>query len=95
MTPHFLLKCVQTHLVETRAQKPWDLLDQSVGGKEGIVLLGQALHLLLVLVQLLQVIGRHEVNAFGLRLVTMLLVSQQTNLEFLARHILQPIKKQL
>ena len=93
MTPHFLLKCVQAHLVETGAQKPWDLLDQSVGGKEGIVLLGQALHLLLVLVQLLQVISRHEVDAFGLGLITMLLISQQTHLELLARHMLQPVKE--
>merc|ERR1719251_708361 len=76
-------------LVETRAQKPWDLLDESVRGEEGIILLGQALHLLLVLVQLLQVISRHEVNSLSLCLVAMLLISQQTNLELLARDMLQ------
>merc|ERR1719234_3095714 len=76
-------------LVEAWAQKPWDLFDQSVRGKEGIILLGQAFHLLLVLVQLLQVISRHEVNALGLRLVTMLLISQQTDLELQAWHMLQ------
>merc|ERR1719504_492071 len=52
-------------LVETWTQKPWDLLDQSVRGKESVILLGQALNLLLVLVQLLQVISGHEVNALG------------------------------
>ena len=67
------------------------MLDESVGGEEGIILLGQALHLLLVLVQLLQVISGHEVNALGLCLVAMLLISQQTNLELLARDMLQPI----
>merc|ERR1740123_2225938 len=55
-------------LVETWAQKPWDLLDESVRGKEGIVLLGQALNL---------------------SLIAMLLISQQANLELLARHMLQ------
>ena len=85
---HF--KCVQTYLVEARAQKPWDLLDESVRGKEGVILLSQTLHLLLVLVKLLQVVGRHKVDALGFRLITMLLISQQTNLELLTRHMLQP-----
>merc|ERR1739842_61788 len=55
-------------LVEAWAQKPWDLLDESVRGKEAIILLGKA---------------------FGLSLVTMLLISQQANLELLAGHMLQ------
>merc|ERR1719180_48272 len=76
-------------LVEAWAQKPWDLLDQGVRSKEGVVLLGQALNLLLVRVQLLQVVSGHEVDALGLSLVTMLLISQQTNLELLAGHMLQ------
>ena len=83
---------ITTNLVEARAQKPWNLLDESVRGKEGIVLLGQPFDLFLVLVQLLQVISGHEVNALCLRLVTMLLISQQTNLELQAWHMLQPIK---
>jgi len=78
-------------LVEAWAQKPWDLLDQSVRGKEGVILLGQTLNLLLVLVQLLQVISGHEVDALGLSLITMLLISQQANLELLAGHMLQPL----
>merc|ERR1712192_46876 len=76
-------------LVEAWAQKPWDLLDQGVRGKEGIILLGQAFDLLLVLVQLLQVISGHEVDALGLSLIAMLLISQQANLELLAGHMLQ------
>merc|ERR1719492_556775 len=76
-------------LVEAGAQKPWDLLDESVGGEEGIILLGQSLDLLLVLVRLLQVISGHEVNTLGLGLITMLLVTQQANLELLAGHVLQ------
>merc|ERR1719507_782542 len=35
-------------LVEARAQQPWDLLDEGVGGKESIILLGQSLNLGLV-----------------------------------------------
>ena len=68
MKANFTLKegCNRTHLVKARAQKPWDLLDESVRGEEGIILLGQAFHLLLVLVELLQVVGGHEVDAFGL-----------------------------
>ena len=79
-----------SHLVKAGAQKPWDLLDERVGGEEGIILLGQSLDLLLVLVQLLQVISGHEVDTLGLGLVTMLLVTQQANLELLAGHVLQP-----
>merc|ERR1711963_495901 len=43
-------------LVEARAEDPGDLLDQGVGAEEGVVALGKLLHLLLVLVQLLQII---------------------------------------
>ena len=84
------MRCDIPHLVETRSQEPGDLLDQSVGGEEGVILLGQSLDLLLVLVQLLQVISGHEVDTLGLGLVTMLLVTQQANLELLAGHVLQP-----
>ena len=43
-------------LVEARAEEPGDLLDQGVGAEEGVVALGELLHLLLILVQLLQII---------------------------------------
>ena len=86
-------KYTSTHLVEARAQQPWDLLDEGVGGKESIILLGQSLNLLLVFVQLLQVVSRHEVDTLGLGLVAMLLVSQQANLELLAGNMLQPARE--
>jgi len=44
-------------LVETGSEKTGNLLDQSLGGEESIVLLGELLDLLLVLVELLQVIN--------------------------------------
>merc|ERR1712024_107543 len=69
-------------LVEARAQQSGDLLDQGVRAEEGIVALGQPLHLLLVLVELLQVISRHGGDIPLLGLVNVSLVSQQTNLEF-------------
>ena len=86
-------KYTSTHLVEARAQQPWNLLDEGVGGKESIILLGQSLNLLLVFVQLLQVVSRHEVDTLGLGLVAMLLVSQQANLELLAGNMLQPARE--
>ncbi len=50
-------------LGQTRTQNTRDLLDQSGGGQEIIVLLGELLDQLLVLVELLQVIDGHLVNA--------------------------------
>jgi len=52
---------------ETRPKETGDLLDESLRGKESIVLLGEFLDELLVLVELLQVINRHvlEVNLLG------------------------------
>merc|ERR1712024_239327 len=69
-------------LVEARPQQPGDLLDQGVRAEEGIVALGQPLHLLLVLVELLQVISRHGGDIPLLGLVNVSLVSEETNFEF-------------
>ena len=79
-----------THLVEPGSEEPRDLLDQGVGAEEGVVLLGEALHLLLVLVELLEVVGGHELDALGLGLVAVLLVAEQAHGELLAGHVLQP-----
>lgn len=49
-------------LGETGAQQTRDLLDQSFGGQEGVVLLGELLDELLVLVELLQVLDGHELE---------------------------------
>ena len=79
-----------THLVQPGAQQSRDLLDQSVGGQEGVVLGGQLLHLLLVLIQLLEVVSGHGGDAGGLGLVNVLLVSQQADSELLTGNMLQP-----
>merc|ERR1712215_201863 len=76
-------------LVKTWPEQSWDLLDQCVRCKESIVLLRKFLHLFLILVQLLQVLSRHAVNANRLGFIAMLLVSKQTNFELLSRNMLQ------
>ena len=78
------------HLVETWTQESGDLLDQSVRGKEGVIALGQLLHLLLVLVQLLQVVRGHGGHPDGFGLVNMLLISEDADAELLTRNMLQP-----
>merc|ERR1719166_598896 len=67
-------------LVKTRSQQSWNLLDQSVRSHEGVILGRKLLDLLLVLVQLLEVIGRHGVHAQGLGLVNVLLISSRQTL---------------
>ena len=79
-----------SHLVEARTKQPGDLLDEGVRAEEGIVALSQPLHLLLVLVELLQVITRHGRDILLLGLVDMSLVSQQTDLEFPPGNMSQP-----
>jgi len=69
-----------TGLVKSGAKEPGDLLDKGVGSQEGVIALGQLLHLLLVLVQLLQIVGSHAGDALSLGLVTMLLISQNADL---------------
>ena len=51
-----------TSLGKTGTQETRNLLDQGVGGKESIVLAGELFDELLVLVKLLQVVGRHGVK---------------------------------
>ena len=80
----------EVYLVEAGSQEPGDLLDQGVGGEEGVIGGGELLHLLLVLVELLEVVGGHGGDAASLGLVNVLLVSEQTNPELLAGDVLQP-----
>lgn len=61
---------------ETGAQETGDLLDQGVGGDEGVVLAGEFLDELLVLVQLLQVVGGHGVDAVVLGSIDVVLVTE-------------------
>lgn len=56
-------------LGETRAQKTGNLLDEHFRSKEAIVLFGELLDQLLVLVELLEVVDRHELEANGFGLV--------------------------
>jgi hypothetical protein len=66
-------------LGQTRTQKTRDLLDQSLGGDKGIVLVGELLDQLLVLVELLQIVGGHGVNAVVLGAVDVVLVTENTD----------------
>jgi hypothetical protein len=68
-----------TNLVETRTQETGDLLDQSLGGKESIVLLGELLDELLVLVELLEIVNRLELHTGTLGLVTVESITEDTD----------------
>ena len=68
-----------TGLGETRSQKARNHLDDAVGGDEGIVLAGQLLNELLVLVQLLQVLRGHGVDAEVLGTIDIMLVAENTD----------------
>lgn len=65
-------------LGQTRTQETRDLLDQAVGGDEGVVLAGELLDQLLVLVELLEIVGRHGVNTMVLGSVNVVLVTENT-----------------
>jgi len=68
-----------TGLMETRTQQTRNLLNESLGSKEGIVLLRKLLYQLLVLVELLEVINGHELKAGGLSLVAMEGITKNTH----------------
>jgi hypothetical protein len=68
-----------TGLGKTRTKDTGDLLDQGGGGQEVIVLLGELLDQLLVLVELLQVINGHLVDAELVSLLAVLLVSKNAD----------------
>ena len=77
--------------VEPRSKEPGDLLDQRLRREESIVLLRQLLDELLLLVQLLEVLGTHEGNSLGLRLIAVLLVAEHAHGELGTRHVSQPV----
>jgi hypothetical protein len=76
-------KCRRT-LGETGTQETGDLLDETVGSKEGIVLASKLLDELLVLVQLLEVIGGHGINAVVLGTVEIVLVTKNTAIKLVS-----------
>jgi hypothetical protein len=57
------------------------LLDQGVGSDKGIVLAGKLLDQLLVLVELLQVIGRHGINTTVLSTIDIMLVTENATIQ--------------
>ena len=69
-------KVVTRTLGETRTQETGNLLDQGVGSDEGIVLACELLDQLLVLVELLQIVRRHGVNATVLGTIDIVLVTK-------------------
>lgn len=79
-----------TGLGKTGTEQTGDLLDQSLGSKEGVVLLGELLDKLLVLVQLLQVVNGHELEADGLGLINVVLIGQNAKLHLGFRDIGKP-----
>lgn len=68
-----------TSLGETGTQETRDLLDERVGSDESIVLASKLLNQLLVLVELLQVIGGHGINATVLSTIDIVLVTENAD----------------
>jgi len=66
-------------LGQTRTQETGDLLDEGLGGNEGVVLAGKLLDELLVLVELLQVISGHGVNTTVLGTIDIVLVTENAD----------------
>ena len=69
-----------THLVELRADKTRDGLDEGIGGQKSIVAGSPLLDRLLLLVELLQVIGAHSVELELLSNIEVLLISNDAHL---------------
>jgi len=64
---------------ETGTEETGDLLDQGVGGDEGVVLARKLLDELLVLVELLQVVGGHGVDTVMLGAINIVLVTKNAD----------------
>ena len=61
------------------------MLDERVGGEEGVVLAGKLLDELLVLVELLQVVGRHGIDSVVLGTIDIVLVTENADAHVRAR----------
>jgi len=68
---------------QTGAEKTGDLLDELLRGDEGIILAGELLDELLVLVELLQVVNRHGLEAVVFGAIDVVLVSEDTKSPFI------------
>ena len=73
-----------TSLVETGAEETGNLLDDGLGGEEVVVLLRELLDELLVLVELLERLDVHVIDADALRLLAVLGVAEHAELELRA-----------
>jgi len=71
-----------TGFVQTGSQNTGNLLNESIGGQERVVLLGELLHQFLILVQLLQRFLVHTRNFVRRGLITMLLITQNADGKF-------------
>jgi hypothetical protein len=76
-------KCRRT-LGKTGTQETGDLLDETIRSKEGIVLASKLLDELLVLVQLLEVISGHGIDAVVLGTVEIVLVTKNTAIKLVS-----------
>jgi len=74
-------------LGETGTQETRNLLDESVGSNEGIVLAGKLLDELLVLVELLQVLCGHGINTTVLGTIDIVLVTEDADAHVWARNL--------
>ena len=61
---------------ETGAEEAGDLLDERVGGDEGVVLAGELLDELLVLIEFFQVVRGHGVDGMVFGAVDVMLVAE-------------------
>lgn len=78
---------IKLTLGETGTEDTGDLLDQGLGSDEGIVLASKLLDELLVLVQLLEIVGRHGVDTTVLGTVDIVLVTKNATARLVFRCI--------
>jgi len=81
-----------THLVQLGTNKTRDILDESISGQESIVGRGPLLDGLLLLIELLQIIGRHGVDLKLLCDIEVLLISDDAHLSVGASLLGQDIR---
>jgi len=78
-----------TGFVQTRSQNTRNLLDESIGSQESVILLGELLDQLLVLVHLLQRLLVHAGDTIGGGLIAMLLIAEDADGELGSRDMTQ------
>ena len=84
-----MAEAIALTLGKTGNQETRNLLDQSLGSDEGIVLASELLDQLLVLVELLQVIGGHGIESTVFGTVDVVLVSENANAHVWTRDLRQ------